>query len=80
MTSGRPIDEVRAAKAKAAELLGAMVGQVAIGIQPLGHGLYALKVNLPSDPPPETTLPTEIDGVPITVEVVGPVQKRARTK
>ena len=40
-------------------------------------GAYGLKVNLTNAPAANVTLPTEIDGVPIQIEVVGLVRKRS---
>jgi hypothetical protein len=67
------VDQARAAKAKAAELL-ADLPVVGIGITRIGDG-YALKVNL-RESVAENLLPTEVDGVPIKTEVVGEISKR----
>lgn len=76
MTSGFPLERVRAAKPKAAAVFRDLVGEVAVGIAPLGDGLFGLKVNLTVSPAPEVELPREVDGVPVVVEVVGPIRKR----
>ena len=68
-----PLDRARAAKPKAIEAFGGLADFVGVGITRLDGG-YALKVNLRAAPPPSTVLPTEIEGVPIRVEVVGEIR------
>jgi hypothetical protein len=67
------LEEARAAKAKAAQLLEALP-LVGIGITRVGEG-YGLKVNL-SRSVCKGQLPTHVDGVPILAEVVGEIRKR----
>jgi hypothetical protein len=67
------LEEARAAKAKAAQLLRALP-LVGIGITRIGEG-YGVKVNL-SRSICTDQLPTEVDGVPIQAEVVGEIRKR----
>jgi hypothetical protein len=67
------LEEARAAKAKAAQLLCALP-VVGIGITRVGEG-YGVKVNL-SRSVCADQLPTEVDGVPIHAEVVGEIRKR----
>ncbi len=69
------LEHVRAAKGEAAEVFGKLASVVGIGITKINDS-YALKVNLDSEPPAEVTLPTEVSGVPVQVEVVGPIKKR----
>lgn len=52
--------------------LGEVVG---VGITTIGSE-YGLKINLASPPPSSTELPTEVDGVPVRVEVVGNIRKQ----
>jgi hypothetical protein len=73
---GVSLEEVRAAKGKAAEVFRALVGEVAVGIAPAEKGLYRLKVNLTDPPAKGVTLPDAIDGVPVQIEVVGRIHKR----
>lgn len=73
---GVSLDQVRAAKSKAADAFRALVGEVAVGIAPVEQGLYRLKINLTNPPAPGVSLPDEIDGVPVQVEVVGKIRKR----
>ncbi len=69
---GRTFDEARAAKEKAKELFASNIG---VGITRTDDG-YAVKVNL-RDPIPEgETMPTSIDGVPLTFEIVGEIRKQ----
>ncbi|MEY2565169.1 MAG: hypothetical protein QOH88_3362 [Verrucomicrobiota bacterium] len=75
-TAGPSLDQVRAAKRQA---LGAFkrLGKVnGVGITRVGEG-YGLKINLEEAPAKEVTLPDAIQGIPVRVEVVGPIKKRA---
>lgn len=67
------IDEARAAKA-AAEKAFAHLGVAGVGVTRIGDG-YGVKVNLREAPHAATTLPDEIDGVPVRVDVVGRIRK-----
>lgn len=72
-------DEASLAKTSIASLLAAgpaaaFVAGIGLCRDPLGEG-YAVKVNLRS-PAPESSIPQEIDGVPVVSEVVGRVSKR----
>lgn len=67
------IDEARAAKKKAAQLVGAAATVVGIGLTSR-HGSFAVKVNLQAAA--EADLPSEVDGVPIVYEVVGAITAR----
>ena len=69
------LDEARAAKEKLAQSVLDRADVNGVGIMRDGAG-YAVKVNLSEDASVET-LPVEIDGVPIHVEVVGPITKRS---
>ncbi len=40
------------------------------------EGQYVLKVNLGKKPAQGTSLPSEVDGVPVSFEVVGDITKR----
>ena len=68
------ISKARAARAKAAELLGDSKLVNGIGIAREAKG-YAVKVNLVKVPR-DGSLPAEIDGVPVRVEVVGRIKKQ----
>jgi hypothetical protein len=70
------LKKAQAAKGRAAEVFGALVGEVAVGITKLRDGYFGLKVNLSEKPAEEISLPTEIDGVPVKLEVVGRIRKR----
>jgi hypothetical protein len=69
----RTLSEARAAKARAFEVFAPKAKVVGVGITRVEQG-YGVKINLES--PSEHELPAEVDGVPIRVEVVGPVRKR----
>lgn len=67
------LDEARAAKAEAATVFASLAPLVGVGITRIGEG-YGLKINLREKA--EVALPAEVAGVPIQVEVVGPITKR----
>jgi hypothetical protein len=69
----RTLDEARAAKTEAANVFGSLASVVGVGITRIGEG-YGLKINLRQEA--KVALPTEVAGVPVRVEVVGPIQKR----
>lgn len=69
------LEAARAAKPAVLSTFGALATVAGIGITRIG-GRYGLKVNLQSAPPAHVRLPSEVDGVPIRVEVVGPIHKR----
>lgn len=66
------LEQVRKAQPKLADLLHDVAEIHGIGIAKLGDG-YALRVNLAIETT-ATTIPPEIDGVPIIVEIVGPIK------
>jgi hypothetical protein len=77
MTHGKAsLEDARAAKSQAAKVFGELVGDVAVGIMPLGPDSYGLKVNLTKAADAGIELPDEIAGVPVRVEVVGKIRKR----
>ncbi|MDB5308112.1 MAG: hypothetical protein JWO38_2314 [Gemmataceae bacterium] len=69
------LDEVRAAKSRALAVFEPLAAVVGVGITRIGDG-YGLKVNLREPPPSDTRLPTEVDGVPVRLEVVGQPRKQ----
>lgn len=77
MNCGVSLSDARAAKPKASQTFRRLVGEVAVGIVSLGERRYGLKVNLTVPPVEGVTLPKEIEGVPVSVEVVGTVRKRS---
>ena len=76
MNPGATLEHARAAKCEAARVFRELVGEVAVGIVSLGHDQYGFKVNLATEPAEGISLPAEVDGVPVRVEVVGTIQKR----
>ena len=70
------IDRARAAKGTAKAALARVPGVVGIGLTKVGDD-YALKVNLREALPPGVRVPDDIEGVPVKVEVVGPIRKRS---
>lgn len=75
MSEGASLKVAQAAKLKACEVFESLVGEVAVGLVPMGKGLYGLKVNLTTAPDESISLPHEIQGVPVQVEVVGKIRK-----
>ncbi len=65
------LDQARRAKNTLTDLLGEDDRIAGIGLAPAPDGGYELKLNLRE---PVEALPTEIDGVPVTTEVVGDVR------
>jgi len=67
--------EARAAKERAKAIFASKPSVVGIGITRVGDR-YGVKVNLDAPPAPDANLPESIDGVPIRIEVVGPIRRR----
>jgi hypothetical protein len=65
------IDRARAAKVKVVALLDGLAELQAIGIAMLDDG-FGVKVNLWRKPA-DGIIPAEVDGVPVIVEIVGPI-------
>lgn len=62
------LEQARAAKPKLAAVLEGLAELRGLGIAVLDGG-FGLKVNLSK--PAESPIPSEVDGVPVIVEVVG---------
>lgn len=69
------LEKARAAKTHAAEVFQPLAEVVGVGITRVELG-YGLKINLAHPPAEDVPLPGEVDGVPVRVEVVGPIRKR----
>lgn len=69
------LESARAAKPAAQKVFAALADVVGVGITRIGDG-YGVKVNLRAAPATGVELPTEVDGVPVRVEVVGTIRKR----
>jgi hypothetical protein len=69
------IDQARHAKELAKIVLADVPGVVGVGLTKIGDD-YALKVNLREELPSGVSVPKQIAGVPVSVEVVGTIQKR----
>jgi hypothetical protein len=72
-TNTTTLEQARTAKAKAVAMLHALP-LAGVGITRIGAG-YGLKVNL-SKSVAAGSVPDDLDGVPITTEVVGEIRKR----
>ena len=66
------LDRARAAKQKLAERLRNVADVRGIGIAVLDGG-YGVKVNF-GGRPPAGVVPDDVDGVPVIVDVVGPIR------
>jgi len=75
MSAEPSIQQARAAKPKALQMLQDRKLEASIGISRVGEG-FGLKVNLQQPLADADALPQHIDGVPIRVEVVGQIRKR----
>lgn len=73
-TPAPTLEEARAAKPEAQSVFGRLAKLAGVGITRIGEG-YGLKVNLESAA--DGVLPKEVAGVPVQVEVVGRLRKRA---
>ena len=77
MTDGASLEAARAAKSQALRAFSELLGEeVSVGLAPIDGEGFALKINLTRAPDPELSLPREISGVPIQVEVIGEIRKR----
>jgi hypothetical protein len=70
-----PLDRVQAAKRSARRRFQKLGKVTGVGITRV-NGEYALKVNLSEPVEPGTELPTDIDGVPVRVEITGTIRAR----
>jgi hypothetical protein len=73
--AGATLDRARAAKGRALEVFQSMGTVVGVGVTRVGDG-YGVKVNLEAEPATGAKLPADVDGVPVTVEVVGRLRKQ----
>lgn len=69
----KQLEKARQAKSKAKEAFRSVGHVNAVGIT-RKEGKYAVKVNLAAAP--KRTPPTNIDGVPVVVQVVGEIHKQ----
>jgi hypothetical protein len=69
------LDEARAVKEKVMGIFARLAVVVGVGITRINGG-YGIKVNLREQPAPGVDLPQSVNGVPVRVEVVGPIRKR----
>lgn len=70
--SGLSLERAREAKRQLAERFDALPQLRGIGVAVLDDG-YGVKLNL-SELPGDCTIPSEIDGVPVVVEIVGRIE------
>ncbi len=67
------IEQARAAKAEALEIVGPLARVVGIGITRV-NGHFGLKVNL-EEASEVQKLPTRVGGVPVRIEIVGEIEE-----
>lgn len=72
MNTSTSLTQARLAKSKATEMLSHVDGIVGIGLTQQGE-YYAVKINLDRALPPGT-VPEQIDGIAVLVEVVGSIR------
>ncbi len=72
---GADLEKARETKPKALSLFSHLAQVNGVGITRVGDG-YGIKVNLAQSLPEGIELPEELDGVPVIVELVGPIRKR----
>lgn len=70
------LEEARAAKDRVRKLCARKADVAGVGITRVGDG-FGVKVNLTTAPAEGVELPKVVDGVPIKVEVVGPIRKQS---
>ena len=70
------LEQARAAKTEAHDVFQRLARLAGIGITRIGQG-YGLKVNVETPPADGVVLPNVVNGVPVKVEVVGTLRKRA---
>ena len=70
-----PREEARVEKSHALKIFGRFGKVVGVGITRIDDG-YGLKVNFKDHPALNTRLPKDVHGVPVKVDVVGPIRKR----
>jgi len=68
------LEAARAAKKKASKVFHGVGEVVGVGLVSIGDG-YGIKVNLAAPLAKDAVAPAEIDGVPVTTEVVGRIAK-----
>jgi hypothetical protein len=73
-TRSNNLAAARAAKKKAQTQFGAWPQVIALGITRTGTE-YAVKISLNEPLPLSRRIPSSIDGVPIVVQVTGPIRK-----
>jgi hypothetical protein len=69
------LEQARAAKEVVKKICERLGVDAAVGISRVGDD-YAVKVNLSEPPKPDVKLPTQVDGVPLKLEIVGTIRPR----
>jgi hypothetical protein len=70
------LEQARAAKAEAQDIFSRLGEVVGVGITKIGDN-YALKVNLRRPLPGKSAAPKEVRGVPVKLELIGDIRRRA---
>lgn len=71
----RQLAEAREAKERAREIFPRFGSVNAIGLTRKGDG-YAVRVSFEKEPRNRAQMPVEIEGVPVIVRILGPIQKQ----
>ena len=69
------LEQARAAKQLAMDYLARIGVRASVGLTRVQDN-YALKINLPEPVSTDIKLPSEFDGVPVRVEIIGVVRPR----
>ena len=75
MNRGATLRKAQTAKTKALRVFRDLVGHASVGVVPFGDHRYGLKVNIETVPDEGVSLPNNVDGVPVRIEVVGTTHK-----
>ena len=74
---GVELEEARANKACTMEVFRELVGEeVAVGLTRLSEDHFGLVVNLEKKPDEAVKLPSDVNGVPVRIEVIGRIRKQ----
>jgi hypothetical protein len=71
----RKLDAARDAKERAKTIFSRYGTVNGIGLTRVGER-YAVKVNFESEPHDQASMPRDIEGVPVVVQVIGPLHKQ----
>jgi hypothetical protein len=70
------LNAARGAKEKAKQIFSQFGTVKGIGLTKMGER-YAVKINFESEPHDRDRMPREVEGVPVVVQITGPLRKQA---